>query len=98
MCTLKNDSVLPTLLEHESEARFSKITFTNDQVLKIPMALDINKAHGHDEISIRMLKLCGKSIIIYTTIRFHQDLNLLLVVYLRGMFVTMIYRLILFDN
>ena len=24
--------------------------------------LDSNKAHGHDMISIRMLKLCGKSI------------------------------------
>ena len=27
-------SILPTLLEHESEARFSKITFTDGQVLK----------------------------------------------------------------
>ena len=27
------------------------------------MALDVNKAHGHDVISIRMIKLCGKSII-----------------------------------
>ena len=24
--------------------------------------MDPNKAHGHDEISIRMIKLCGKSI------------------------------------
>ena len=30
-CTpLKNDSVLPTLLEHESETRFLKITFTDN--------------------------------------------------------------------
>ena len=63
-CTpLKNDSVLPTLLEHDSEARFSKISFSDDQILKILRALDINKAHGYDEISIRMLKLCDKSII-----------------------------------
>ena len=63
-CTpLKNDSVLPTLLEHDSEARFSKISFPDDQILKILRALDINKAHGHDEISIRMLKLYDKSII-----------------------------------
>ena len=47
---LKNDSVLPTLLEHESEARFSKITFTDDQIMKILRALHINKAHGHAEI------------------------------------------------
>ena len=29
---LKNNSILLTLLEHESEARFSKITFTDDQI------------------------------------------------------------------
>ena len=46
-----------------SIARFSKITFTDDQILKLFRALDINKAHGHDEISVRMLKLCDKSII-----------------------------------
>ena len=61
-CTpLKNDGGLPTLLEHESETRFSKVTFTDDQILKIIRTLDINKTHGHDEISIRMLKVCDKS-------------------------------------
>ena len=45
-------SVLPTLLEHEFEARFSKINFSDDQILKILRALDINKAHGHDKTSI----------------------------------------------
>ena len=50
-CTpLKNGSVLSTLLEHEPEARFSKITFTDDQILKIFRVFDINKAHGHNEI------------------------------------------------
>ena len=70
-CTpLKNDSVLPTLLEHEPEARISKITFTDEQILKILRALDINKAHGHDKILIRMLKLCDKSIITPLSILF----------------------------
>ena len=31
-------------------------------------------------------------------VRFHQDLNLLLVVHTRGMFVALIYKLILFDT
>ena len=49
-CTLlKNDSVLHTLLgitylTYLSEARFSKISFTGDQILKIVRARDINKA------------------------------------------------------
>ena len=39
-CTpLKNDSVLPTLLEHECKAMFSKINFSDDQILKILRAL-----------------------------------------------------------
>ena len=68
-------SVLPTLLEHEFEARFSKINFSDDQILKILRALDINKAHGHDEISIRMLKLCGKSIITPLSLLFQNCIN-----------------------
>ena len=49
-CTLlKNDSILHTLLgitylTYLSEARFSKISFTGDQILKILRARDINKA------------------------------------------------------
>ena len=31
-------------------------------MLKIINALNINKAHGHDDISIQMVKLCGKSV------------------------------------
>ena len=74
-CTpLKNDSVLPTLLEHDSEARFSKISFSDDQILKILRALDINKAHGH-EISIRMLKLCDKSIITPLSLLFQNCID-----------------------
>ena len=49
---LKNVSDLPTLLEHESEARFSKINISDDWILKILRAFHINKAHRHDEISI----------------------------------------------
>ena len=75
-CTpLKTDSVLPTLLAQESEARFSKITFSDDQILKILRALDINKAHGHNEISIRMLKLCDKSIITPLSIMFQNCID-----------------------
>ena len=59
---LKNDSVVPALLEHESDSRFSKITFTDDQILKILRALVNNKAHGHDEIPIRMLKFTHLSL------------------------------------
>ena len=43
--------------------RLTSIVFNDESILKIIRALDINKAHGHDEISIWMIKLCKKSII-----------------------------------
>ena len=36
--------------------------FSQDNIAKIIQNLDPNKAHGHDNISIRMLKICGSSI------------------------------------
>ena len=36
--------------------------FCVDDIVKIIRSLDQNKAHGHDEISIRMAKLCASSI------------------------------------
>ena len=38
------------------------IDISIEQVSNIIKKLDPNKAHGHDKISIRMLKLCGDSI------------------------------------
>ena len=38
------------------------VTISGSDILKIIRSLDINKAHGHDEISIRMLKICDDAI------------------------------------
>ena len=35
------------------------IGFSTEDILKMMTNLYSNKAHGHDEISIRMLKICG---------------------------------------
>ena len=43
------------LLTHKS---LSTIHFTSDNILKIIKNLDPNKAHRHDMISIRMIKIC----------------------------------------
>ena len=50
--------MLPNSLQYVSAARFSSFSF-NEEV----NALNINKAHGHDYISIRMIKLCSKSVV-----------------------------------
>ena len=43
--------------------RITSILFNDENILKIIRALDVKKAHGHDDISNRMVKLCDKSII-----------------------------------
>ena len=40
----------------------SIIRFTSDDILKIIKNFDPNKAHGHDVISVRMVKLCDASL------------------------------------
>ena len=63
-CTpIQNNSVIPNFIECESMNRLTSINFNDESILKIIRALDVNKAHGHDDISIRMIKLCDKSII-----------------------------------
>ena len=61
-CTpVANDSTLPTLLETPNET-LSSIEIIASDIGKIIKALKVNKAHGHDEISIKMLKLCESAI------------------------------------
>ena len=62
-CSLiRNSSVLPSVLFKRTDNVISSIDFGSDDVAKIIQMLDPNKAHGHDMISIRMLKTCGNSI------------------------------------
>ena len=40
----------------------STVKFVNADILKIIQNLNPNKAHGHDKISIQILKICGNSL------------------------------------
>ena len=59
---LKNCSKLPTNPRYVTDERLRTINFTADNIEKIIVSLNSNKAHGHDNISIRMLKICGDTI------------------------------------
>ena len=62
-CSLpKNNSKLPKNLLFLTEKRLSNVQISNDNIIKIINNLDPNKAHGHDMISIRILKLRGRSL------------------------------------
>ena len=58
----KNSSKFPTHLHHWTGNHLSSVNFCQDDIAKIIQNLDPNKAHGHDNISISMLKICGSSI------------------------------------
>ena len=60
--TIENGSTLPNDLVFETKERISSSDISNDKITKIIKSLDPNKALGHYEISIRMLKLCTLSI------------------------------------
>ena len=64
ICTPIDSSCLPISIDLiNPSACFSTFNFADDEILKIIRALDINKAHGHDEISVRMIKICDDAII-----------------------------------
>ena len=60
--SLVNGSKLPSVLTVHTESLLESFHFSADHIGGIINKLDPNKAHGHDMISIRMLKLCGDSI------------------------------------
>ena len=58
---LKNDSKLPSNQIYLTQSKLVSLDFNEDEVLKIIRSLNIHKAHGYDDISIRMIKHCDKS-------------------------------------
>ena len=62
-CSLiSNSSELTLNLYFTTEKRLDTLNFSNNDIEKIIHNIDPNKAHDHDKISIRMKKICGKSI------------------------------------
>ena len=55
---ISNNSVLPSSKYCITDKRLTTIKFNKDDILKIFRNLNVNKAHGHDNISIWMLKIC----------------------------------------
>ena len=63
MYTSKNGSLLPVDQIFLAQARLKSLDFKEVEILKIIRALNINKTHGYGNISIRMIKICGKSLL-----------------------------------
>ena len=46
-----------------NQLRLDTSDFDKNEILKIIRALNIHKAHGHDDISIRMKQICDRTLI-----------------------------------
>ena len=63
-CTpLNNGSKCPSQPNFVTNERLSSVVFDDQDVIKIIRALNISKAHGHDDISIRMIKICDSALV-----------------------------------
>ena len=60
---IENNSVLPSSTNPITDQCLANIEFTRDDIKRIICKLNPNKAHGHDMISIRMLKMSGDAIV-----------------------------------
>ena len=75
-CTpLENSSVLPVNQKFLTQSRLNSIDINENEVLNIIRALNIHKAHGYDDISIRMIKMCDKSLLKPLTLLFENSIK-----------------------
>ena len=63
MYILKNVSVLSINQMFLTQPRLGTLDFNENEILKIIRALNIHKAHGHDDIFIRMIQICDRTLI-----------------------------------
>ena len=64
ICTpIDNTSCLPSF-SYETESRIKSFQVTKNDILVTIKSLDPNKAHGCDNISIKMIKICSQSLIL----------------------------------
>ena len=72
-CTpFNNGSKFPGRPYFITNERLSSVVFDDHDIIKIIRALNINKSHGHDDISISMIKICDSAIAKPLSIIFHN--------------------------
>ena len=62
MYSYETGSNLPFQILRRTNKSLNNTNFTEDEILSVIRKFDPNKAHGHDQISIRMLQICDKAI------------------------------------
>ena len=60
--TIDNNSAIPANTSFVTEERLSAFEICPGNIVKIIRSLDPNETPGHDETTIRMIKMCASSI------------------------------------
>ena len=60
---IPNNSILPSIRTSKTSNRLGTVDIDSMRIPELIQCLNSNKARGHNDISIRLLKLCGLSII-----------------------------------
>ena len=60
--TIVTSSILPPQIDKTTNLSLQHVNFTESKILEHIRGLNINKAHGHDGIPIRILKICDNTI------------------------------------
>ena len=75
-CThIDNGSSLPNIIPSFSDKTIDKIDLNSNDIHKIIKNLDIGKAHGYDNITVRFLKICDVSICRPLEIIFRESID-----------------------
>ena len=75
MSTIRYTSNLPTNQIYLTQSRLGSLDFNKGELLQIIRALNINKDHGYDNISIRMIKICDRSLLKPLNILFRNSVK-----------------------
>ena len=71
---IPSSRVLPSEIACMTKDRIHPLFFDKSDVRKLIKASDKSKSHGHDEISVEMIKLCADSIAHPLTLVFQDSL------------------------
>ena len=58
-----------------ANSRINSVPFSDDLIINIIRNVNVNKAHGHDNISMRMIKMCDESLVRSLSVIFRNSLN-----------------------
>ena len=75
-CTPKyNNSKISETQPYVTNTKLSSVKFESKEISDMIRSLDVNKAHGPDNISIRMSKICDSAVVEPLTIIFNSCIN-----------------------